>query len=88
MPQYWQEPAYTHGQAPRTGVLLVNLGTPAAPTAAALRPYLKQFLSDPRVVEAYEEGRTIRAAVRRRYDDPDRRRAGLERATLRLITGR
>ncbi len=51
MPQYWQEPAYTHGQAPRTGVLLVNLGTPAAPTAAALRPYLKQFLSDPRVVE-------------------------------------
>ena len=51
MSQYWQEPAYTHGQAPRTGVLLVNLGTPAAPTAAALRPYLKQFLSDPRVVE-------------------------------------
>ena len=34
-----------------TGVLLTNLGTPSAPTAAALRPYLKQFLSDPRVVE-------------------------------------
>ncbi|MFO6424622.1 ferrochelatase [Motilimonas sp. KMU-193] len=34
-----------------TGVLLTNLGTPAAPTADALRPYLKQFLSDPRVVE-------------------------------------
>ncbi|MCE2573044.1 ferrochelatase [Motilimonas eburnea] len=34
-----------------TGVLLTNLGTPKAPTAAALRPYLKQFLSDPRVVE-------------------------------------
>jgi len=32
-------------------VVLVNLGTPEAPTAAALRPYLKQFLSDPRVVE-------------------------------------
>ncbi|MFY9327538.1 MAG: ferrochelatase [Georgfuchsia sp.] len=32
-------------------VLLVNLGTPEAPTARALRPYLKQFLSDPRVVE-------------------------------------
>jgi ferrochelatase len=29
----------------------VNLGTPAAPTAAAVRPYLRQFLSDPRVVE-------------------------------------
>lgn len=35
----------------KIGVLLVNLGTPTAPTAAALRPYLRQFLSDPRVVE-------------------------------------
>lgn len=34
-----------------TGVLLVQLGTPDAPTAAALRPYLRQFLSDPRVIE-------------------------------------
>lgn len=33
------------------GVLLCNLGTPAAPTARALRPFLRQFLSDPRVVE-------------------------------------
>jgi protoporphyrin/coproporphyrin ferrochelatase len=32
-------------------VLLVNLGTPEAPTAQAVRTYLKQFLSDPRVVE-------------------------------------
>jgi protoporphyrin/coproporphyrin ferrochelatase len=31
--------------------LLINLGTPDAPTAQALRPYLKQFLSNPRVVE-------------------------------------
>lgn len=51
MSRFWQEPAYTHGQPPRTGILLVNLGTPEAPTAAALRPYLKEFLSDPRVVE-------------------------------------
>ena len=51
MARYWPEPAYQHGTAARTGVLLVNLGTPDAPTAAALRPYLKQFLSDPRVVE-------------------------------------
>ncbi|HEU0197766.1 MAG TPA: ferrochelatase [Nevskiaceae bacterium] len=36
---------------PRCGVLLVNLGTPAAPTAAAIRSYLRQFLSDPRVIE-------------------------------------
>jgi protoporphyrin/coproporphyrin ferrochelatase len=34
-----------------TAVLIVNLGTPEAPTAPALRKYLKQFLSDPRVVE-------------------------------------
>jgi protoporphyrin/coproporphyrin ferrochelatase len=45
------EPDYSHGTAPRTGVLLVNLGTPDAPNAAALRRYLKEFLSDPRVVE-------------------------------------
>jgi len=46
-----QEPLFTHGQAPKTGILLCNLGTPEAPTAAALRRYLAQFLSDPRVVE-------------------------------------
>lgn len=40
-----------HDAPVRTGVLLVNLGTPAAPTAKALRPYLRQFLSDPRVIE-------------------------------------
>ncbi len=34
-----------------TAILLTNLGTPDAPTAAALRPYLREFLSDPRVVE-------------------------------------
>ena len=45
------EPAYSHGNALRTGVLLINLGTPDEPTAPALRRYLKQFLSDPRVVE-------------------------------------
>ncbi len=45
------EPAYHHGQAPRTAVLLVNLGTPDEPTAPALRRYLAEFLSDPRVVE-------------------------------------
>ena len=37
--------------ARRIGVLLVNLGTPEAPTPQAVRRYLKQFLSDPRVVE-------------------------------------
>ncbi len=48
---YQPEPAYRHGQPPRTAVLLVNLGTPDEPTAPALRRYLREFLSDPRVVE-------------------------------------
>lgn len=34
-----------------TGVLLIQLGTPDAPTATALRRYLRQFLGDPRVIE-------------------------------------
>lgn len=40
---------------------------------------------DPRVVDAYGEGRTIERATRRRYDSADARQAALERATLRLI---
>ena len=42
---------YQHGTVASTGVLLVNLGTPEAPTTAAVRRYLGEFLSDPRVVE-------------------------------------
>ena len=37
--------------APKVGVLLTNLGTPDAPDAPAVRRYLAQFLSDPRVIE-------------------------------------
>jgi ferrochelatase len=51
LPRLDPEPAHTHGTAARPGILLVNLGTPAAPTTAAVRAYLKEFLSDPRVVE-------------------------------------
>ena len=40
-----------HDKKVKTGVLLTNLGTPDAPTASALRRYLREFLSDPRVVE-------------------------------------
>lgn len=45
------ESAYQHGSPGNTGVLLINLGTPDAPTPAALRPYLKEFLSNRRVIE-------------------------------------
>lgn len=48
---YRPEPEYTHGTEARTAILLINLGTPDAPSPTAVRRYLKQFLSDPRVVE-------------------------------------
>lgn len=46
-----QEPPYHHGSTPRIGILLVNLGSPDAPTPRAVRRYLREFLSDPAVVE-------------------------------------
>jgi len=48
---FQSEPAFSHGSAPKIGVLFCNLGTPEAATAPALRRYLAQFLGDPRVVE-------------------------------------
>lgn len=45
------QPPFQHGKSGRTAVLLINLGTPAAPDAPAVRRYLREFLSDPRVVE-------------------------------------
>jgi ferrochelatase len=45
------EPSHIHGSTPSSAVVLVNLGTPDAPDARAVRRYLKQFLSDSRVVE-------------------------------------
>lgn len=49
--KYKGSPHFDHDQPDRTGVLITNLGTPDAPTPAALRRYLGQFLRDPRVVE-------------------------------------
>jgi ferrochelatase len=50
--KYQGQTDYDHkGASPRRGVLLCNLGTPDAPRTSELRRYLKQFLSDPRVVE-------------------------------------
>ena len=45
------EPAYRHGTPATTAIVLCNLGTPEAPTPAALRRYLAEFLNDRRVVE-------------------------------------
>ena len=51
MPTFQSTPEFEHGASDSTGILLVNLGTPEEPTPAAVRRFLKQFLSDPRVVE-------------------------------------
>lgn len=51
MAYYNDEPKLTHGQPQKVGILLANLGTPDAPTAKALKPYLQQFLHDRRVIE-------------------------------------
>lgn len=44
-------PAFKHSTIAKTAILLVNLGTPDAPEAPALKRYLREFLWDPRVVE-------------------------------------
>jgi len=44
-------PKFSHAQTDKIGVLITNLGTPDEPTTPALRRYLREFLSDPRVVE-------------------------------------
>lgn len=49
--RYFSPSEHRHGTPRRTAVLLVNLGTPEAPTAPAVKRYLREFLSDPRVVE-------------------------------------
>jgi ferrochelatase len=49
--KYFGQPDFQHGEVPAVGVLLANLGTPDAPTAPALRRYLREFLLDPRVIE-------------------------------------
>ena len=50
--KYRGEPEFSHDSLERLGILLVNLGTPEAPTPRAVRRYLAEFLWDPRVVEA------------------------------------
>jgi ferrochelatase len=41
------------------GILLLNLGTPDAPTSPAVRRYLREFLSDPRVIDIHPVARTL-----------------------------
>lgn len=49
--KYIGTPDFRHDSPPCTGILITNLGTPDAPTVSAVRRYLAEFLSDPRVIE-------------------------------------
>lgn len=55
LPEPLDEQAFSDHPAPRdpgpVGILLINLGTPDSPDAKAIRRYLAEFLSDPRVIE-------------------------------------
>lgn len=51
MKSRFRSSVFNHSQEQKVGVLITNLGTPDAPTPKALRKYLAEFLSDPRVVE-------------------------------------
>ena len=50
--KYEGEKNYKHGSKENLGVLITNLGTPDKPRKKELRRYLKEFLSDPRVIDA------------------------------------
>ncbi|NGP53453.1 ferrochelatase [Thioalkalivibrio sp. XN8] len=52
MSRYLGTPQYSHGSTEKLGILVTNLGTPDAPETGPLRRYLREFLWDPRVVEA------------------------------------
>ena len=65
---------HQHDRSKCIGVLLTNLGTPDSPDVGDVRHYLRQFLSDPRVVEAFlsieaENWTEIRERVHRQVID-------------------
>ena len=49
--KYEGEKNYKHGKKEKIGILITNIGTPDKPNKEALKTYLKEFLSDPRVIE-------------------------------------
>ncbi len=51
MSRFLAQSGFRHGEQAAAAVLLVNIGTPTAPTPRAVRRYLAQFLADPRIVE-------------------------------------
>ncbi|HSD68463.1 MAG TPA: ferrochelatase [Woeseiaceae bacterium] len=51
MPRILPSAEFRHDEGDALGIVLVNLGTPDAPTSRSVRRYLREFLSDPRIVE-------------------------------------
>lgn len=49
--RYINSSNHQHGNTSKIGILIVNLGTPTAPNVRAVRAYLREFLTDPRLVE-------------------------------------
>ncbi len=49
--KYKGTPDFEHGTGEKLGLLMVNLGTPDAPETKPVRRYLREFLSDPRIIE-------------------------------------
>src|SRR5687768_10267705 len=54
-----RQPAARAGASAKRGLLLINLGSPDAPDAGAVRRYLREFLSDPRVLDMNPIGRAL-----------------------------
>jgi DNA topoisomerase-1 len=76
------EPGLTHASRKRAVVAAMKEVASFLGNTPALA---KSAYVDPRVIEAYTEGRTIERATSREYDNPDVRQAALERATLKLL---
>ena len=58
MAKFIGNPDFKHGTKLKIGILLSNLGTPDKPQRKELRVYLKEFLSDPRVIESMKKSLT------------------------------
>lgn len=55
----WMSAPQSLALASKTGLLLVNLGTPDEPDKTAVRRYLQEFLSDPRVIDIHPAARWL-----------------------------
>ena len=69
------------------GILLIQLGTPNAPTSAALKRYLRQFLSDPRVIEVWNKIDRLDPNARARLANIAQRQAPTQPILVSALSG-